>query len=429
MRRIWTRWAINFCGASVGSAALFLTSTGYGQELPAVPAVPAVEPVKDAVEPVKDAAEPVKDAAEPVKDAAEPVKDAAEPVKDAAKDGVDAATAPVKPATDAARDAARDATDTARDAARDATRDVREGARDATREAREGVRDVREGARDAVRDTREGVRDTARDARDTVRDVRDTARDTVRDVRGSVNASGSARANLQWQDLQSADLGLWFNRDTRDGLIISDIGTEGPIARLGFQEGDRIVSVGGQRITRQADFTRFLFSSNAQGRVPVIVFRDGREQTIYMEPQVFLTHANSYQSDPLERFGIILDDRVQDQVVVWRVMPRSPAFFAGIRGGDLIVSFNKQPIESSAQLGELAAKADTGPIAVEVQRGDRVRMVDLDLQASSNAEARTALRPGYEAPAMEPVRVAPASGYYNNSGNNSGRRGLFRWRR
>jgi hypothetical protein len=400
-------------------AALLFASSGFGQEVPAAPDVPAAEPVKDAAEPVKDAAEPVKDAAEPVKDAAEPVKDAAEPVKDAAKDAADIPRDTAQPA----RDAARDATDTARDAARDATRDVREGARDAARGAREGVRDTREGARDAVRDTREGVRDAARDAREGVRD-------TARDVRGSVDASGRARASLQWQDLQSADLGLWFNRDTRDGLVIADVATQGPIARLGFREGDRIVSVAGQRITRQADFTRFLFSSNVRGRVPVIVLRDGREQTIFMEPQVFLTHANSYQSDPLEQFGIILDDRVQDRVVVWRVMPRSPAFFAGIRGGDLIVSFNKQPIESSAQLGELAAQADTGPIAVEVQRGDRVRMVDLDLQASSNVEARTALRPGYEAPAMEPVRVAPSSGnYYNNSGYNYGRRGLFRWRR
>lgn len=400
MKRIWTEWARNLCGASIGLAALLFASSGFGQEaVPPAPDVPAAEPAKDAAEPAKDAAEPAKDAIEPAKDAVEPAKDAVEPAKDAAKDAADAAKDTVKPA----RDAARDATDTARDAARDATRDVREGARDAARDAREGVRDVRE-----------GVRDTARDARDA-----------VRDVRGSVNAAGSARTNLQWQDLQSADLGLWFNRDTRDGLVISDVATQGPIARLGFQEGDRIVSVAGQQVTRQADFTRFLFSSNVQGRVPVIVLRGGREQTIYMEPQVFLTHINSYQSDPLERFGIILDDRVQDRVVVWRVMPRSPAYFAGIRGGDLIVSFNKQPIESSAQLGELAAKADTGPIAVEVQRGDRVRMLELDLQATASAEARTALRPGYDsvapAPMIEqPVRVAPAPVY---------RRGLFRWRR
>ena len=409
MKRVWTY----LCGAGISLAALFFAASGSGQELPAVPPVPdvpAVEPAKDAAEPVKDAVEPAKDA---VKDAADTAKDAVEPAKDAARD-----------ATGAARDATRDAAG----AARDAARDVREGARDT---AREGVRDVREGARDTVRDVREGVRDTARDARDT-----------VRDVRGSVNASGSARANLRWQDMQSADVGLWFNRDTRDGLVIADIATQGPIAKLGFQEGDRIVSVGGQRIARQADFMRYLFSSNVRGRVPVIVLRGGQETTIYMEPQVFLTHVNSYQTDPLENFGIILDDRAADRIVVWRVIPRSPAFFAGIRSGDVLVSFNKQPIQSSAQLIELAGKAQVGPIDVEVQRGDRTRSLELDLQARAGArtgngleagvgaeadvETRSAMRPDYDS--APPALEQPASGYINR-GYNYGRRGLFRWRR
>jgi membrane-associated protease RseP (regulator of RpoE activity) len=307
----------------------------------------------------------------------------------------------------------------AKDAAKDAVKDVKDTAKDT-------VKDAKDTAKDAAQPVPGAARDAARDARDTVRDVRDAARDTVRDVRGSVRASANARANLRWQDMRSADLGLWFNTsanvNVNDGLVIADVATQGPIAKLGFQEGDRIISINGQRVTRQADFMQFLFTSNV-ARVPVIINRGGQQVTIYMEPQVFLTSVNSYQSDPLEQIGIIADDRIKDQAVVWRVMPRSPAFYGGLRSGDVIVSLNKQPVNDAAELSQLAAKAEPGPIALEVQRGDRARLLEVEFQAPST-EVRSALRPDYDsgAPALVPAR-----GYYNN--NYVPRRGLFRWRR
>ncbi|MGI8979088.1 MAG: PDZ domain-containing protein [Pirellulaceae bacterium] len=399
MTHAWTLWTRSLLGASIGLSALVWTSTGLGQ-LPEVPAAPAV-PAVPAVDPA-------------------PV---VEPAKAAAKD-----------VTDTAKDAVKDAKDTAKDA----TQPVPGAVRDTARDAREGARDTARDARDTVRDTREGVRDTVRDARDAAGDTIRGVRDTVRDARGSVNASANARANLRWQDLRSADLGLWFNGNANanvsDGLVIADVATQGPIAKLGFQEGDRIVSVNGQRIARQADFMQYLFSSNvADGRVAVIVNRGGKQQTIYMEPQIFLTHVNSYESDRLEQIGIVADDRVQDRVLVWRVTPRSPAYFAGLRAGDVIVSFNKQPVSTFAELSQFAAKADAGPIALEVQRGEKARMLEVDFQAP-NAEVRSALRPDLDngdAPALESsIRTPAASGYYNsNRTYNSGRRGLFRWRR
>lgn len=407
MTRVITRWN-SLLGASIGLSALTFATTGFAQQLPLVPKVvdpaPAVEPAKEAVEDAKDAA---KDATDTAKDA---VKDAKDTVKDA-----------VPPVPGTVRDAARDA----REGVRDTARDVREGARDAARDARGTVQDAREGVRDTARD----ARDTVRDARDTVRDARDAARDTVRDVRDTVRdtrVSGSARANLRWQDMQAADLGLWFDRSATDGLVIADVSTQGPIAKLGFQEGDRIVSVNGRAITRQADFMPFLYAStSAGGRVPIIVTRAGKQQTIYLEPQLFVTHANSYQSDSLEQMGIVLDDRAQDKAIVWRVQPRSPAFYAGLRSGDVVISFNKQPVATSAELTQLAAKAEAGPIALEVQRGDRARQLEVDFQMP-NTEVRSALRPDYDSAAPALNTTAPARGYYNNY---APRRGLFRGRR
>lgn len=407
VRNLFTRY---FLGASVGLSAALLASTGWSQAEPAPPAPPAEAAPKAEVPPV-----------------------------DAPKAEAPPAEAPQPDApADAAKDAAKDLKDDAPGAVRDAARDVPPAARDAARDlrddARDAVRETREGARDAVRDTREGVRDTVRDTRDTVRDVRGSL-----DARAGVSARTGvgARTSLQWQDMRSADLGLWFDRNTRDGLLISDVDTRGPIARLGFREGDRIVSVAGRPVRRQDDFMRSVFTSNVRGgRVPVIVLRGGQEQTIYMEPQTFITHINAPQTDPLEQLGLILDDRIQDKVVVWKVMPRSPAHYAGIRSSDAIISFNGQPVATPDELSDLAAKAEPGPIAVEVQRGERARQLEVDFR--TDVQARTALRPGYDSgpPIIEgadlavPAVTVPARGYYNDNLYRAPvRRGLFRWRR
>jgi len=61
--------------------------------------------------------------------------------------------------------------------------------------------------------------------------------------------------------------------------VISDVSTRGPIARLGFHEGDRIVSVNGHRVAAEAEFIDCLLSGPGD-RVEVIVTRDGRNETI-----------------------------------------------------------------------------------------------------------------------------------------------------
>ena len=46
---------------------------------------------------------------------------------------------------------------------------------------------------------------------------------------------------------RAADLGIWFNsRANAEGLVVADLAAEGAIAKIGFQEGDRIVSINGQ---------------------------------------------------------------------------------------------------------------------------------------------------------------------------------------
>jgi len=216
------------------------------------------------------------------------------------------------------------------------------------------------------------------------------------------------------------DIGLWFNRGSRDGLVISDVSSKGPIARFGFREGDRIVSVNGHRVSSEDDFMRYVLHGDSD-RVTVIVYRDGREQTIYVEPAVFNEDTEYAEVDPMERFGIILDDRYDDRIVVWRVIPRSPAYYAGFRSGDVITNFGDHPYRTRNEFEHSVTGWKAGDVNVQVRRGENSRQLSVDVPNNLNRSDRVAERQDRRMDRTD--RRADRYDHRNNNQQNRGRIG------
>ena len=228
---------------------------------------------------------------------------------------------------------------------------------------------------------REG-REAARDARATGRDARQEGREEGREAARST------------ENVRAADLGLWFSsRAGTDGLIIADIAARGAIAAVGFREGDRIISVNEQLVTTEDDFLKFLGAEEIRNqRVKVVVMRGGREQIVFVQPALIWGEVVAY--DPLWRYGLVIDDRFTDRIVVMRVYPRTPAYYAGLRTGDVIVGLRGQRIAAVADLATALSGAE-GRVAIQVNRANRTR--DLEIDADVAGGARTALRPNIDA--------------------------------
>ena len=162
---------------------------------------------------------------------------------------------------------------------------------------------------------REGRQD-AREARQDARAVGETgpeARQTARDLRQGT------RQNIQ--ATRAADFGLWFNTRGADGLVIDDLSDNGLFATAGFREGDRIVSINGQPITSEAHFVQFLSGPNIGTQpVQIVVIRGGQQQTLVLQPNVLTQGVVTY--DPLYQYGLVIDDRNPNQIVILRVFPR-----------------------------------------------------------------------------------------------------------
>jgi hypothetical protein len=297
----------------------------------------------------------------------------------------------IRDARESAQDARKDKADTARDArqgaratAQDARQDGRETAKNTTRSDEETKRDARQDGRETAKDARRDGFDSAKGARRDARDAVGNAREAVRDARRDARAE-----NLR--NLRSADLGLWFDsKASVKGLVISDIAAEGAIAKAGFKEGDRIVSINSQPVATQEEFMRLLLAENLRDQqTTIVVMRDGREASIKVNAAL-LVHEMAVH-DPLWRSGIVLDDRDPNRVVVLRVYPRTPAYYAGLRAGDVITGVRGQRIARIADLvqGLVSGQGDVG---LQVNRGNRPRDLQINI-GEEGVDLRTVLKP------------------------------------
>lgn len=408
--KMWLRPLALTLPAACCGAVLFVDAAS-GQNVPEPAPAEAKDAAKDEKDKAKDAEKDVKDTA---RDKAKDVKDARENVRDNAKDARETVRDTRGDTREEIRDTRQDTRDTVRDArgtAREARQDSRETIREKRGEARETNRDAREPVRDArgeVRDTVRDPRDPKNPARDQSRDARDT--DNIRTPRVHTDVSADrtdVQANFRPEGVRSADFGLWFNRNSKDGLVISDVASKGAIANLGFQEGDRIVSVGGQKVTSETDFVTYLFDEQYRNdRVKVVVLRDGKEQVIMVQPALLIDELSYIDNDPLENFGVVVDDRVNDRIVVWKVVPRSPAYYAGIRAGDVLQSVGNQRLANIGGLVNYLTTGNASQMQLQVGRGQATKNITVDLPKFEPRTARrTTLRPNFDAAERRDDRI------------------------
>lgn len=265
--------------------------------------------------------------------------------------------------------------------------------------ARENLQAAKEKAKDAagqVREDARGKREAVRDDRQTVRDDRGENRDSVRDDRGNLREVRrelrQARRQFIVGTLRSGDLGLWMRRAT-GGMAVSDISNQSAMAKAGLKEGDHIISVNGHNVATEREFIDQLFASQDHKQpVPIVVNRGGKQETIHLLPSVLEEEYQAAETDHLSDIGIIVDHQQPGELVVQSVVPKSPAFYAGVRGGDKIIRFDGQRIAALTDFIRTLSNTQPGTASLEVNRNNQPRQLDIEVPEAGGG-ARTALRP------------------------------------
>lgn len=150
--------------------------------------------------------------------------------------------------------------------------------------------------------------------------------------------------------------------------VVGYVLPEGPAAKAGIQQGDRIVSVDGHPVTRFSPLGKARESiiwNIARSETPIIpieIERDGKIQTLQVEPVA------------PEREG--LGRRNLKQILIMpaqtpriaRVIKDGPAAQAGLKSQDLVLAANGKTLFFGGELAELLNTNGTTPVELTISR-------------------------------------------------------------
>ncbi len=183
------------------------------------------------------------------------------------------------------------------------------------------------------------------------------------------------------------------------GALVARVQEDGPAAKGGIRNGDVVLRFNNQDVREMRNLPRIVAETPVGREVPVVVWRDGREQTVQVTvgelpaetqqaaatpgPQGQQQRATELtglglrvaplSSETRERFGLKPDQR---GVVVVEVAPNSPAAERELRPGDVVVEVQQERVNSPEELQRRLAQLRQQNRAsvlllVESQQGQR----------------------------------------------------------
>jgi PDZ domain len=137
------------------------------------------------------------------------------------------------------------------------------------------------------------------------------------------------------------DPGFEFQTGGAAGLTIGNVTSDSVAGRAGLRANDRIISIDGRTFNSANDFR--MFAPRIVGRrVPIVIERGGRRQTVFILYPRSATESYT-RSNGRPWLGVYLEPQYTGNgALVSRVAHSGPAARAGLVPGDVIVSVNGQ---------------------------------------------------------------------------------------
>ncbi len=185
------------------------------------------------------------------------------------------------------------------------------------------------------------------------------------------------------QDLTPA-LAKAFGINASKGAIVSQVVPDSPAARAGLQSGDVIVGIDGEAADSAAAVRNRVGLMPVGETVTLNVIRGDQELAVdvVVEPQATAEAGSAEGGDTalegaeLATAEVTLDGQPQQRVRIVQLEPDSPAARAGLRPGDVIISVNREPVQTVAELQQAIDEADSQAVLL-VRRGEGAFFVAL----------------------------------------------------
>jgi Do/DeqQ family serine protease len=189
------------------------------------------------------------------------------------------------------------------------------------------------------------------------------------------------RLGIQAQDL-TQELAVALNIREQVGIVVTLVEKDSPAERAGVVVGDLIVEVDGRPVRRVEDVRNIVGLVPIGETIELRLVREGRDRRVkaLVEP-ARVTRIEGERLSP--RFaGAVLSEIQQTElgrgrvqaVEVTEVVESSPAWYAGLREGDIIVSANKVAVKNFEDLRGALGRGG-GQLLLNIQRGNSALFV------------------------------------------------------
>src|SRR5205085_7720875 len=148
--------------------------------------------------------------------------------------------------------------------------------------------------------------------------------------------------------------------------VVGYIMPDSPAEKVGLQPGDKILEVGGKRVTRflgMNDSVSWAVVRSEGETVPVKVQRDGKVETVQVE--AYKAETRGWRRKSVRQLLIF----PAETAIIDKVEPNTPAAAAGLRPRDIIRGFNQTPIYNPIGLLEYISKHPNDQLVLQVERG------------------------------------------------------------
>jgi serine protease Do len=173
--------------------------------------------------------------------------------------------------------------------------------------------------------------------------------------------------------------------DRPQGAWIAKVLPDGPAASAGLVENDIVLEFDGNIVSRSSDLPPIVGRTPVGTRVPVKVLRDGEARTLYVltaelpgEDEIRLAVGRTPEPTTIAALGIEVAEPTPEQRRQWGLseggvlvteVEEGPAYRAGLRPGDLILSVEGANVNGAGELLDLTEHiSDDQEVSILAQR-------------------------------------------------------------
>lgn len=152
------------------------------------------------------------------------------------------------------------------------------------------------------------------------------------------------------------------------GVVVAEVQKGSGADRAGVQPGDIVISVDGRQTDTAAQLRNEIGARRIGDSVRLTLLRDGRSKSVTVKIGESVTTTASGGVHPYLEGATLVPEENGRGVVVSAIAPGSTAAGSGLRPGDLIVSVNRQPVNSVDAVKKAAGKSKQ--VLLRIVRGN-----------------------------------------------------------